>query len=444
VQVEVLRELLSALRRVEEGAYGDRVQQSVLGRNPRWDRAGRSEFVSAFRLVLEQRRRLDWILERRLRRRPRPLVIQALRLGLALLEAGRPAHAVLDRLLQSLNAVSEAERGLVNGVLRGLRREPEEPRPEHFEHRRDWLCVRHSIPGWFHDLLERLETRPLSDQDLAARLGDLREGRRTWFRVNPSLWTAERAVEFLNGEGLGAGRAPEDRDFLELDRPPAGGLDEFAPLADGRLRIQDLSASGALRLLEPREGQRVLDLCAAPGGKALALSDRFPGIELCLVDVDEGRVRALERRMPPRLRIECADDRDFDEAGWDRLLLDLPCSGSGSAGQRPDILLKDRDPVGEDLLKLQAELLEHAAGLLNPGGRLVYSTCSLDPRENGEQAAAFLVRHPEFHPVPGSTPLEGLDEPGGWSWIPWRREAGSRPAGRPGAGGAWAIALERR
>jgi 16S rRNA (cytosine967-C5)-methyltransferase len=123
------------------------------------------------------------------------------------------------------------------------------------------------------------------------------------------------------------------------------------------------------------------------------------------------------------------------------VLADIPCSGSGTTGHRPDVLLKT-DPVQPALLALQAELLAHAATLVRPGGRLVLSTCSLDPRENGEQAAKLLECRPFLRPRPDLAPATCRDEAGGWRWLPWTRPAG-RPGGRPGAGGAWALALDR-
>lgn len=123
-----------------------------------------------------------------------------------------------------------------------------------------------------------------------------------------------------------------------------------------------------------------------------------------------------------------------DHGTWPRILLDLPCTGSGSVLRRPEILLRDEGPLRRGLPELQARLLEKAAALLEPNGLLVYSTCSLLALENGQRIRAFLADHPGFRVEAERVPERFRDELGGWSWKPWIT---------PGAGGAWAIALRR-
>ena len=437
-----LRALLEDLERLEGGAFSDRLLQAR-----RLEGAERARHTALLRACLENWRRHDWVLAARLARPPRPRLRAALRLGLELLEEGRPPHAVLSGLLAALPELSAAERGLVNAVLRGLLRDNQAlaplppPHPPIGEEQRRDLAAALSLPPWFLDLVERLEgPELLSPLPLAKLRAELIHGRGLWLRVNPARWRADEALADLAERGLEPLAAPETPLFIRLGRPPREGLAALPPLADGRLRVQDLSAWGALALLDAQPGERVLDLCAAPGGKSLALLDMVPGLRLCAVEADAGRARALARRLEGRAELLVADGRAL--AGtWDRVLADIPCSGSGTVGHRPDVLLKT-DPVQPALLALQAELLAHAATLVRPGGRLVLSTCSLDPRENGEQAAKLLECCPFLRPRPDLAPATCRDEAGGWRWLPWTRPAG-RPGGRPGAGGAWALALDR-
>ncbi|MFA7331515.1 MAG: RsmB/NOP family class I SAM-dependent RNA methyltransferase [Candidatus Delongbacteria bacterium] len=428
-----LKALLEDLARLEGGGWSDRLLQARLRDESGWTGAERARHTALWRLALENAPRHAALLAPRLRQRPRPLLRAALRLGLTLLEDGHAPHAVLNELLDALQERSPQERSLVNGVLRGWLREQALPaaRPTPGD-----------FPPWFLELLRSLDGEDaLQPAALAGLRHQLFRERGTWLRVNLARWSPAGALAELREAGLEPVAAPECPRYLRLRSLPAGGLDALAPLQDGRLAVQDLSVWGALALLDPPPGSRVLDLCAAPGGKALALLEADPALDLTLVEAHAGRARALARRLDGRGRLVVADGREFQGEAWPRILLDAPCSGSGSVGHRPEILAKGAGATTE-LLTLQRELLEQAVALLAPGGRLVYSTCSLDPRENAGQLEALLARHPELVVRPELVPATFRDAAGGWSWIPWQRP-GRQPAGRPGAGGAWAAAVEK-
>jgi 16S rRNA (cytosine967-C5)-methyltransferase len=424
-----LEALLQDLTRLEDGGWSDRLLQARL-RQPGWDDARRARHTALWRLCLEGAPRHQAILAPRLRRRPRPHLRAALRLGLTLLEDGHAPHAVLDSLLRAMSGSPAAERGLVNAVLRGWLRDGS-PIPEPAA----------ALPPLLLELLPRLGEDP-SPRQVEALWDSWRSARRLWLRVNVAAWSPQEALEELTRLGLAPEAAPEDSRFISPGELPAGGLNALAPLHDGRLHVQDLSVLGALRLLDPPPGCRLLDLCAAPGGKAMALLEADPSLDLTLVELHPGRARALERRLAGRGRLLRMDARDLHEDGWERILLDAPCSGSGTAAHRPEILARG-DGAGEDLLASQRQLLAHAVRLLAPGGRLVYSTCSLDPRENGGQLRDLLETRDDLLVRTDLVPEDRRDADGGWLWIPWPR-ATRRPAGRPGAGGAWAVAVEKR
>ena len=156
--------------------------------------------------------------------------------------------------------------------------------------------------------------------------------------------------------------------------------------------------------MEAAPGQTVLDLCAAPGGKTLLLAEQMQDTgRLVSCDVTENRV-GLIRAAVQRMGFACVETRCNDAAHpapdlpmADCILTDVPCSGLGILAKKPDIRYKALDEARyAQLLATQASILDAAAGLLKPGGRLVYSTCTIHPAENQQQIQAFLQRHPEF------------------------------------------------
>ena len=170
---------------------------------------------------------------------------------------------------------------------------------------------------------------------------------------------------------------------------------------------QEPSASSAAPLLGVKPGMRVLDLCAAPGGKSLLLIEEMQDEgRLVSCDVSENRVqlirKAVERmgfaHVEPRVSDGTRPDADLPMA--DAILVDAPCSGLGILAKKPDIRYKTLEKARHDeLLATQSAILDTAAAHLKEGGRLVYSTCTIDPAENEEQVRAFVGRHPEFRVV---------------------------------------------
>lgn len=167
---------------------------------------------------------------------------------------------------------------------------------------------------------------------------------------------------------------------------------------------QEPSASSAAPLLGVQPGMRVLDLCAAPGGKTLLLAEEMQNTgTLYSCDAAENRVQlirtAVERMGFTNVKTLCNDATQTNPAlpQADRILADVPCSGLGILAKKPDLRYKKLDPARQaELLATQAAILDTAARLLKAGGRLVYSTCTIEPEENQLQIRAFLQRHPEF------------------------------------------------
>jgi 16S rRNA (cytosine967-C5)-methyltransferase len=236
-------------------------------------------------------------------------------------------------------------------------------------------------------------------------------------RVN-RLRTDRRAyVERLAGAGITARPIPGTEAGLMLDRPlPTRDLPGFD---EGLVSVQDGGAQLAAQLLDAEPGQRVLDACAAPGGKAAAILERAGvGLDLVAIDSDPARLVTLREglaRLGLSARVEQGDAAephgglgggrggDWAALPFHRILLDVPCSATGVIRRHPDIKWLRRAADIPALCELQGRMLDAAWGLLAPGGRVLYATCSLLAAENQNQVAAFLTRTPEARelPLPG-------------------------------------------
>lgn len=186
-----------------------------------------------------------------------------------------------------------------------------------------------------------------------------------------------------------------------LRRRDGGLIGEIPGFDEGQWWVQDAAAALPARLLGDVGGRRVLDLCAAPGGKTLQLADA--GAEVTAVDRDKARLEMVRRNLA-RLRLDAAlvaaDGRNYDAPPFDAVLLDAPCSATGTIRRHPDIALGKGPADAARLAPLQDALLDNAARLTRPGGALVYAVCSLQPEEGEGRIEAFLKRHPDFARVP--------------------------------------------
>ena len=291
------------------------------------------------------------------------------------------AHATSDRTARNA-------RGLANSVLRRIARERGEilGRPGRARmNAPEWLFARWSA-AYGEDTAQAIVEAHLVPPGL-----DLSVKR------DPELW-AER----LGGIVLPTGtvRLPEARRVSALPG-----------YAEGAWWVQDAAAALPARLLRNVAGKRVVDLCAAPGGKTAELASA--GAVVTAVDISESRLRRLSAnlaRLQLTAELECADILAWDPGSqFEAVLLDAPCSATGTIRRHPDVqwLKKPEDIV--TLASLQARMLDRAAALVVPGGLLVFCTCSLEPEEGEAQVLPFLARHPEFSIEPvHPTDLAGL------------------------------------
>lgn len=210
-------------------------------------------------------------------------------------------------------------------------------------------------------------------------------------------WTARFGEE--NAEKLAAWHnqpaetylARKDGTFVALERGMK--VTEVPGFNEGEFIVQDPGTSIAIRLLDPKPGEKILDACAAPGGKSVQIAWR--GAELTACEVNPKRRRRLEENLR-RLKLEVEVEGEIKPGEFDKVLVDAPCSNTGVFRRRPDARWNWTVEKLDSLVKLQAEILDVAASRVRVGGKLVYSTCSNEPDENERQVENFLNRHPEF------------------------------------------------
>ena len=251
---------------------------------------------------------------------------------------------------------------VVNGVLRNLLRRREEIESAIAA---SPLAVRESFPD---ELIERW----------TARFGD--DG-----TERLAKWHTEPAETYLAYPGR----------FEKL--PRGKRVEEMDGFANGSFIVQDPGTGLAIELAEPAAGERILDACAAPGGKTIQLAWRGAEVTACEVNPKRRR-RFVENLKRTRLdsKVKVVDAFDTAENQFDKVLVDAPCSNTGVLRRRPDARWNWNVEKLAALVRLQAEILDAAALRVRPGGRLIYSTCSNEPEENMMQVEEFLSRHPEF------------------------------------------------
>lgn len=225
-------------------------------------------------------------------------------------------------------------------------------------------------------------------------------------RVNLMRTTQADYCQLLQENGIAAQSIAISKTAIQLAQ--AVQVEQLPHFADGWVSVQDAAAQFAAPLLELQAGQRVLDVCAAPGGKTCAILELQPQLaELVAVDIDENRIKRVSENLQridlsgfKNLTGLIAGDASKPETWWDgrwfnRILLDAPCSALGVIRRHPDIKLLRRAEDIETLQHTQNQILEAAWRMLAPGGILLYATCSILKAENEQQIASFLARHPD-------------------------------------------------
>ncbi|MFN3713572.1 MAG: 16S rRNA (cytosine(967)-C(5))-methyltransferase RsmB [Alcanivoracaceae bacterium] len=306
----------------------------------------------------------------------------------------RPAHAIVNAwpdICRALNAPWAA--GLCNAVLRKASRTNAAEVSRHLD-----VPLRCSLPDWLWARLDQawpdqanaIAEAALTAPPLTVRLSD------------------DRAAVALQEDGVTvrAGVLAPQAAYLSPARP----VHALPGFAEGWLSVQDEAAQLPALLMEAPADGRILDACAAPGGKTGQLAERFPEATLLALDIDASRLKRVQdnldrlHRHASLIAGDAANPaRWWDNQPFDAVLLDAPCSATGILRRQPDLKWHRRDSDIVTLCGLQARILDAIWPLVRPGGMLVYSTCSILPEENAGQVAAFLARHGDARE---DTPIE--------------------------------------
>jgi len=340
--------------------------------------------------------RLDALLERLLSRPNQALdpEIRALAIvGLCqLIYTDIPAHAAVAETVAATRELKQPRAsGLVNAILRRCQREQAQLLPKID---RD-LAVRTAHPRW---LVEQLR------KDWGDRANDILDANNQrppfWIRVNRARTTPANYREQLQAKQIGVLASAFDGTALLLDR--AMDVGDLPGFSEGLVSVQDAAAQLAGHLLEPRAGERILDACAAPGGKTGHLLELAPELgALTAVDVSPERLMRVSQnlqRLGVTAQVVAADAAEpaswWDGRPFDRILLDVPCSATGVIRRHPDIKLLRRSDDIAVLAARQLQLLRSSWPLLRPGGRLLYASCSALQAETTAVIAEFLREEP--------------------------------------------------
>lgn len=300
-----------------------------------------------------------------------------------------PDRVAVHETVQAVHALGCSwARGLANAVLRNFQRRHDAV----LAALADDDVTRYAHPAWF--IRQLRADWPGHWQDVLAA-GNARPP--FTLRVNAQRQTRNEYLDRLSERGLAATPVTHTTHAIALERPVP--VSELPGFGGGDVSVQDGAAQLAAGLLQLAPGQRVLDACAAPGGKSAHLLETEPGIRLTAVDIDAGRLQRVESNLARlALAAECLQGDAARPADWvgarrfERVLLDVPCSGSGVIRRHPDIKLLRRSTDIAALAAQQADILAAVWPLLESGGMLLYCTCSVLVAENSAQVGRFLAQ----------------------------------------------------
>ncbi|HWS99017.1 MAG TPA: 16S rRNA (cytosine(967)-C(5))-methyltransferase RsmB [Pyrinomonadaceae bacterium] len=433
------REAFNILRRVEEeGAFSTVLLASVDEGMRAEDRALAYELVLG---VLRWQLFLDVLIEHYSSRRAASLdapVRRALRLGLYQLRflSRIPQSAVVNESVNLAHlARLRSAAPLINAVLRRATREPDYDPAAEVAEPLERLSIETSHPRW---LVERwVDAFGMEEAAAFARANN--EAPPTAFRVVSGRADGREVLGELRAAG---GVLQESRIAPGAWRIEGAGRSLRELAHAGKIYLQDEASQLVAHVLDARAGERVLDICAAPGSKTTHVATRTEDLSLIVAgDLHEHRLRAIKeaasRQGIKNLGLVAHDAETslpFPENFFDRVLVDAPCTGTGTLRRNPEIRWRITDRDVATLAARQERILAHAARTLRPGGRLVYSTCSVEREENEEVAARFLASEKDFGQVALTAPLS-LRSAGGCLRV-WPH--------RDGADGFFIAAFERK
>ncbi|MBR6360457.1 MAG: 16S rRNA (cytosine(967)-C(5))-methyltransferase RsmB [Clostridia bacterium] len=388
----------------KEGAYSNLVLDGMLSANSELDERDRAFISNLVYGSLDHMIIIDYNLSLYLNqpsKKLKPELHMILVLGAyqILFMDKVPDHAAVSESVQLAKVNKSAfAASLVNAVLRrvadnGLKY------PENTGNSAEYLSIRYSCPQWLVELwidsygfanAEGLASKALEAPGVTVRVNNLRT-------------TPDDLMWKLAEEGVVAQSLPAPENAMKLTL--SGAVDNLSAYKEGLFHVQDISSQLCCLALDPKETDTIFDMCAAPGGKSFTIAEMMGGKgTVKSFDIYQSRVELIKsgakRLGLGNVRTYFSDAQFFnsDYGQADKILCDVPCSGLGIIRRKPEIRFKNKSEI-DKLPEIQFRILSNSVKYLKPGGRLVYSTCTLNPEENDAVCNRFLAEHPEFAAV---------------------------------------------
>ncbi|MGN0732673.1 MAG: 16S rRNA (cytosine(967)-C(5))-methyltransferase RsmB [Emergencia sp.] len=327
-----------------------------------------------------------------------------------------PEYAAVNETVNMARKLARGREGFINGVLRGyIKRKDEDFLPDRAEDPVSYLSVKYSYAPWIVNLWIDQHGEEKTEAMLAAG----NETPSLSVRVNTLKTDRDELAGRLDALGFDTKKGALSERVLFVN---GAGLLDTEEFSEGLFSVQDESSVVAVETLMPEPGDKVIDMCAAPGGKTLAMAECMKNIgTIKAYDVYEHKLELIKNESS-RLGISIIETGEQDgtiyneqlEQWADRVLVDGPCSGLGVVRRKPEIKYRNLDDNGMGLAEKQLAILDNAGRYVRPGGCLLYSTCTINKLENENVAEKFIGSHPEFKLISSRQLVPGTDETDGF------------------------------
>ena len=404
----------------EHGQYSHLMLRDVLDKYQYLEKTERAFLTRLVEGTLERQIEMDYILDSFSKvkvRKMKPLIRNLLRMSVYQLKYMDkvPDSAVCNEAVKLAGKRGFRQlSGFVNGVLRNIARQKDHI--SYPKEKTENYSVRYSIPKWMVEMW----MEDYGEEKTKVILEGFFKEKSLWIRTNLTAVSPDELYRELVAEGITVERSKTlDYAFAISGFDHLSGLLSFQK---GLFYVQDISSMMVAETAAPKEGDYVIDVCAAPGGKSTHIAEKLKGTGMVEArDLTEYKVSLIEenieRHRLKNMKAGCMDSTVVDEASVgkaDILVCDLPCSGLGVMGKKTDIRYKMTPEKQKDLVELQREILSAVEGYLKDGGTLVYSTCTIHKQENEENVKWFLEKYPQYSLVsmeqmlPGETSADGF------------------------------------